>query len=159
MSAGPDPRDVAELTRLFGLMRDFPSDEQRARYLLSSNWLRDRGAEAARINAEQLAAVQTASPAGGSDAYVKITDLEAFALGQVLRPYAPILGYEQRLTRLPLPLDALPAFIEARPEWWERVVHRLARCHFTIPDYVQHPLVDLLRSSGAVRASGDRGSS
>jgi hypothetical protein len=69
MSAGPDPRDVAELTRLFGLMRDFPSDEQRARYLLTSNWLRERGAEAARINAEQLAAVQTASPAGGNGAY------------------------------------------------------------------------------------------
>jgi hypothetical protein len=70
MSPGPDPRDVAELTRLLGLMRDFPSDEQRARYLLTSNWMRERGAEAARVNAEQLAAVQTASPAGGNDAYV-----------------------------------------------------------------------------------------
>jgi hypothetical protein len=55
--AGPDPDDVAELTRLLGLMRDFPSDEQRARFLLTSNWLRERGAEAARINAEQLAAL------------------------------------------------------------------------------------------------------
>jgi hypothetical protein len=52
---GPDPADVAELTRLLGLMREFPSDEQRARYLLTSNWLRERGAAAARINAEQLA--------------------------------------------------------------------------------------------------------
>jgi hypothetical protein len=70
MSAGPDPRDVAELTRLFGLMRDFPSDEQRARYLLSSNWIRERGAEAARINGEQLAAIPTADASHGTGAYV-----------------------------------------------------------------------------------------
>jgi hypothetical protein len=52
--SGPDLDDVVELTRLLDLMRDFPSNEQRARYLLTSNWLRERGAEAARINAEQL---------------------------------------------------------------------------------------------------------
>lgn len=51
---GPDAGDVADLAHLFGLMRNFLSDEQRARFLLTSNWMRERGAEAGRINAEQL---------------------------------------------------------------------------------------------------------
>jgi len=49
--------DVAELTYLLDLMHDFDSNEQRARYLLSSNWLRDRGAiAAARIAAHDAVA-------------------------------------------------------------------------------------------------------
>jgi hypothetical protein len=54
----PDSGDVAALTSLLDLMRDFPSNEQRARYLLTSDWLRERGAEAARINADQLATLR-----------------------------------------------------------------------------------------------------
>ena len=54
---GPDPRDVEQLTYLLDLTRDFTT-EQRARYLLSSDWLRDRGAQAARRIAEDLAALR-----------------------------------------------------------------------------------------------------
>lgn len=39
-------------------MRDFPSNEQRARYLLTCNWMRERGAAAAALNAEQLERLQ-----------------------------------------------------------------------------------------------------
>jgi hypothetical protein len=85
MSAGPDAGDVAELTRLLGLMRDFPSDEQRARYLLTSNWLRERGAEAARINAEQLAAIETADTTDGSGAYAMTDEERAAARRELAR--------------------------------------------------------------------------
>jgi len=48
----PDSDDVRALTALLDLMAEFPSNEQRARYLLSSNSLRDCGAAAAaRITA------------------------------------------------------------------------------------------------------------
>lgn len=57
-AVGPDLEDVAQLTALLDLMADFPSNEQRARYLLTSNWLRERGAAAADLNAQQLEAVR-----------------------------------------------------------------------------------------------------
>jgi len=44
----PDPADVAALTYLLDLMANFPSNEQRARYLLSCNWMRDHDAAIAR---------------------------------------------------------------------------------------------------------------
>lgn len=43
----PDQSDVDALRVLLDLMADFPDNDQRARYLLSSNWMRDRGAAAA----------------------------------------------------------------------------------------------------------------
>lgn len=45
----PDAADVAAVQCLLEMMdrTGFTSDDQRARYLLSSNWLRDRGAAAA----------------------------------------------------------------------------------------------------------------
>ena len=54
---GPHPTDVAALTELLDLMVDFPSNEQRARYLLTCNWMRDRGAAAAELNRRDLAAI------------------------------------------------------------------------------------------------------
>lgn len=47
--------DVEALTELLDLMATFDSNEQRARYLLSSSWMRDRGAVvAARIRDAEL---------------------------------------------------------------------------------------------------------
>lgn len=46
-STTPLQTDVDALTGLLDLMANFSTNEQRARYLLSSNWLRDRGAAAA----------------------------------------------------------------------------------------------------------------
>lgn len=45
--AGPLQEDVDALRGLLDLMAGFSGNDQRARYLLSSNWLRDRGAAAA----------------------------------------------------------------------------------------------------------------
>jgi hypothetical protein len=73
---GPDPRDVEQVTALLGLMRDFPSDEQRARFLLTSNWLRERGAAAAALNAAQLDALRR--PAVRDDRG-QVADLDGYA--------------------------------------------------------------------------------
>lgn len=43
----PSQEDVDQLRELLDLMESFASNDQRARYLLTSNWLRDRGAAAA----------------------------------------------------------------------------------------------------------------
>lgn len=63
---GPDPRDVQQLTALLDLISDFPSNEQRARYLLTCNWMRDRGALAAahaRVQGKAAAAQHYAAQA------------------------------------------------------------------------------------------------
>lgn len=57
----PEPRDVAALTQLLDLMENFGSNEQRARYLLSCNWMRDRDTAmfaAGRKLCEQASAAQ-----------------------------------------------------------------------------------------------------
>lgn len=41
-SGGPDPDDLDALRGLLDLMADFPNNDQRARYLLTSNWMRDK---------------------------------------------------------------------------------------------------------------------
>lgn len=43
-AAPPDPADVRALTGLLDLLTNFPSNEQRARYLLSCDWMRERDA-------------------------------------------------------------------------------------------------------------------
>ncbi len=53
-STNPHETDVDVVRGLLDLMADFSDNDQRARYLLSSNWLRDRGAAAAeRIGARR----------------------------------------------------------------------------------------------------------
>jgi hypothetical protein len=44
MSTEPNQADVDALRGLLDLMANFESNDQRARYLLSSNWMRDRDA-------------------------------------------------------------------------------------------------------------------
>lgn len=81
---GPDAGDVADLAHLFELMRNFPSDEQRARFLLTSNWMRERGAEAGRINAEQLRALSDCGQERGECAAGQ--ELPADGLGVIDHP-------------------------------------------------------------------------
>jgi hypothetical protein len=52
----PDPQDVEQLTDLLDLMADFPSNEQRARYLLTCNWMRGRNAAGRHVNSKAAAA-------------------------------------------------------------------------------------------------------
>jgi hypothetical protein len=49
----PNQADVDALRGLLDLMANFESNDQRARYLLSSNWMRDRDAA---VKAEALSA-------------------------------------------------------------------------------------------------------
>lgn len=42
ISGGPDLADVAALRELLDLLENFSDNDQRARYLLSSNWMRDK---------------------------------------------------------------------------------------------------------------------
>ncbi len=51
----PDPIDVAALTDLLDMLEHAPSNEQRARYLLSCNWMIERGATASANAAHALA--------------------------------------------------------------------------------------------------------
>jgi hypothetical protein len=48
-----DPRDVDQLRELLDTMAKFSSNDQRARFLLTSNWIRERGA-AAQANAAAM---------------------------------------------------------------------------------------------------------
>lgn len=51
--SGPDQADVDALRELLDLLEGFRDNDQRARYLLSCNWMRDRGAvAAARLGAD-----------------------------------------------------------------------------------------------------------
>lgn len=44
---GPDQSDVDAVRELLDLMADFSSNDQRARYLLTCNWMLERGHAAA----------------------------------------------------------------------------------------------------------------
>jgi hypothetical protein len=57
----PDPAAVAELTEVLDLMANFESNEQRARYLLSCNWMEKWGAAAAARITASLAASRAKS--------------------------------------------------------------------------------------------------
>lgn len=62
---GPDPADVDALRGLLDLLDSFDGNDQCARYILSSDWMRDRGVAAAvRLRTDELrqahAAVATA---------------------------------------------------------------------------------------------------
>ena len=48
----PDIDDVHALTQLLDIMANFPSNEQRARYLLTCDWMRDRDAQTADTDKE-----------------------------------------------------------------------------------------------------------
>ena len=65
---GPDTRDVAALTGLLDLMADFPSNEQRARYLLSCDWFTREGVAVATRAAIKHAAFMAKFPSDQSRA-------------------------------------------------------------------------------------------
>lgn len=54
----PDSDDVAALRHLLDMMGNFPSNDQRARYLLTCDWMRDRGAVAAARAGEIAADIE-----------------------------------------------------------------------------------------------------
>jgi hypothetical protein len=79
----------------------------------------------------------------------RVTDLEEFSLHQIWRPYQRMKGYEDRLSKPPLDLDATAAALLERDKWSECVLSRIGRIGFTVPPYIKHPLADIIRAACA----------
>lgn len=90
---------------------------------------------------------------------MRITDLEKFALEQIWRPYQSTVGYEKRLERLPVSLESTAEFLQQDTEWSGLVLSRLRGMHrhkrITFPSYIQHPLVDAVRTALQERGRDD----
>jgi hypothetical protein len=84
----------------------------------------------------------------------RITDLEAFVLSEVYRPYQnalPLLGKDgKRIERLggALTLDEAVTHLNAYPDWAALVVGRIRDCGYWFPHYLSHPLIDYLTING-----------
>jgi len=78
----------------------------------------------------------------------KITDLEKFTLEHIFRPYQTMIMDENRLEKLPMPLDEVALYADANPEWWDVVHDRIKRIGFYFPNYINHEIVDLVREEG-----------
>ncbi|RVL48443.1 hypothetical protein CN138_08920 [Sinorhizobium meliloti] len=82
----------------------------------------------------------------------RITDLEKFALEQVWRPYQNMKGYEKRLEALPMSLEeTAKLLITDETGWAECVLDRIAAVGFTFPSYINHHLVDVIRTAQHIR--------
>ncbi len=84
----------------------------------------------------------------------KITDLEQFASEQIVRPYQtmiPGFGKEKRLKNSPYSLGELKDYLNQYDlvtpysEWAKLVLDRIYRVGFYFPNYIQHPLVDVIK--------------
>ena len=75
----------------------------------------------------------------------KVTDLEKFALEQIVRPYQNLLGIEERAEKLPYTLNELATMLGQNTIWSNSVLERIFRCAFYFPNYVVHPLVNVVR--------------
>lgn len=76
----------------------------------------------------------------------RITDLEQFALEEVWRPYQNMMGHEKRLDSLPVDLEETARLLIVDDTGWsKRVLDRIATVGFTFPDYIHHPLVDVIK--------------
>lgn len=82
---------------------------------------------------------------------MRITDLEKFALEQIWRPYQNTVGYEKRLERLPVSLESTAESLKQGTYWSGLVLNRLSGMNrhrrITFPSYIQHPLVDVVRTA------------
>lgn len=82
----------------------------------------------------------------------RITDLEDFALTQIWRPYQSKMGYEVRLERLPMSIaKTAELLVTDKTGWSEAVLDRVCAVGFFFPEYVKHPLVDVVRTAMEVR--------
>jgi hypothetical protein len=75
----------------------------------------------------------------------RVTDLEQFALGEIWRPYQNMAGYADRLKALPKSLDETALMLALDTEWSRCVLGRIADIGFSFPDYIKHPLVEVIR--------------
>jgi hypothetical protein len=55
-------------------------------------------------------------------------------------------GYgEKRLMKPPLDLDATAAALLVPSEWSDAVLKRIASIGFSVPDYINHPMANIIR--------------
>jgi len=87
----PHPADVLDLMDLLDRMRNFPSNEQRARALLTSNWMREREAAAERRGAAVAVAQLVATTATGRPVRASVRRLQG-GLSPIspARPWCPV---------------------------------------------------------------------
>lgn len=88
----------------------------------------------------------------------RITDLEKFALEQIWRPYQNrdgfAFGQERRFETLPMSLDeTAKLLITDESGWANAVLDRVCAIGFTFPSYVQHHLVEVIKTAQHVRRS------
>jgi hypothetical protein len=71
----------------------------------------------------------------------RITDLEKFLHEHIKQPYK-----NQGVETDGITLDNFYEYITKYPDWWALVANRIERIGFKFPDYIQHELVDVIRS-------------
>lgn len=81
----------------------------------------------------------------------KVTNLENFALEQIVRPYQSLKWGEKRLFYLPCELITLVQMLEEKSEWSEKVLNRIFRCKFWFPEYINHPLKRVIEKYNAIQ--------
>ena len=84
----------------------------------------------------------------------RITDLEKFALEQIWRPYQnhESIGFEKRLEALPMSIgETANKLITDDTGWSKCVLDRISAIGFTFPPYINHPLVDVVRTAQEFR--------
>jgi hypothetical protein len=76
----------------------------------------------------------------------KVTDLEKFALEQIVRPYQTMIVADDRhLFVLPYTLDQLLEMLrDKHGDWSDLVLDRIYRCGFWFPPYIQSDLVTFI---------------
>lgn len=86
----------------------------------------------------------------------RVTDLEKFALEQVWRPYQNRDGFafaqEDRFEALPMSLEETAKLLITDESGWSKcVLDRISAIGFTFPPYINHPLVDVVRTAQEFR--------
>lgn len=78
----------------------------------------------------------------------KVTDLEKFALEQIFWPYQSMTEFGgKRLESLPISIDEIPLFAKNNERWWQCVSARIHRMNVYFPQYIKHPIVDMIRGT------------
>ena len=84
----------------------------------------------------------------------RVTDLDKFALEEVWRPYQTRMGFDRRLEAIPMNLEKTARLlITDETGWSDLVLSRISACGFWFPDYINHPLADVVRAARATRST------
>lgn len=78
---------------------------------------------------------------------MRVTDLEKFALEQIWWPYSSTSALPQnhRFDRLPMSLEDTALLLDEGSHWSSAVCDRLRAIGVTFPNYINHPLVDVVK--------------